>query len=61
MFYTSEHMYAMPVESSDGNLPLMTIELKERRRRGDTTGDNDMYIHPIYSDTNTSHEYETVL
>ena len=54
-------MYAMPVESSDGNLPLMTIEHEERRRRDVSTGDNDMYIHPIYSDTNTSHEYETVL
>ena len=54
-------MYAMPVESSDRDLPLMTIEPEERRRRDDSTGVNDMYIHPIYSDTNTSHEYETVL
>ena len=54
-------MYTMLAESSEGNPPLMTIGDEERRRRNDSTSDSDMYIHPIHTDTRTSHKYETVL
>jgi hypothetical protein len=54
-------MYAIPEETTSGSVPLGYLENTVTLPSNDSTEDMNMFINPVYADTQRSNEYEEVV
>ncbi|XP_060570286.1 cell death abnormality protein 1-like [Ruditapes philippinarum] len=57
----SDHMYAIPEETTSECVPLGILENTDTLPSYNSTEDMNMYTNPVYADTKTTNEYEEML